>query len=369
MHADRQLQPYLNVLLSELDGEVNLVDIHTHVGLEDLAGFLARDLELLDALELIDARGAVFPLKEPDGYRAANDHVIHLARESGGRLSAFCRLDPAEDPLREAERCVNAGAVGIKLHPRGEDFLIDDKRLDPVFDLANERRLPVMVHDGVGTEDVARHMLDRGADHPDARLILAHCAILCLSWARHEILDHPNLFIDSSWWSPVDLMAMFHSVPSGQILYGSDVPFGHPTEAAIKALRCGMQAGLSPDELRSVMGGQAERLLTGDDLLPQGELHSDVGPATAPELERVCAYLLAASEGLLRGDDTGQGLELAVAASCVPDDDPNAPVMAAVRELIDKMCDAEETSPLHQQHAPGYDLAIIPSTVARTPTV
>src|SRR4051794_34275040 len=99
MHADRELQPYLEVLLSELDGDANLVDIHTHVGLDDPAGFLARDAELMDALELIDARAAVFPLEEPDGYRRANDHVIELARESGGRLSAFCRLDPADAPL------------------------------------------------------------------------------------------------------------------------------------------------------------------------------------------------------------------------------------------------------------------------------
>src|SRR3954454_18059994 len=341
MHADRELLPYLEPLVSGLEG-ANLVDIHTHVGLDDPAGFLARDIELIEALELINARGAVFPLKEPDGYRAADDHVIQLARESGDRLSAFCRLDPAEDPLREAERCLDAGAVGIKLHPRGEDFLVDDKRLDPVFDLANERRLPVIVHDGVGTEDVARHLLARGGDHPDARLILAHCAILCLSWPRHEIPDHPNLFVDSSWWSPVDLMAMFHCVPSGQILYSSDVPFGHPTEAAIKALRCGTEAGLSHEELRSVMGGQAERLLRGDALLPQGDVPSARAPPPAPELERVCAYLLAASEGLLRGDDPGQGLELAEAASCVPDDHPTAAVMAAVRDLIDMAREQED---------------------------
>jgi hypothetical protein len=116
------------------------------------------------------------------------------------------------------------------------------------------------------------------------------------------------------------------------------------------------------------MGAQAERLLRGDDLLPQGEAHADVGRAPAPELERVCAYLLAASEGLLRGDDPGQGLELAEAASCVPDEDPNAAVMAAVRDLIDMVREQEEPDPLRMQHAPGFDLAIIAATVARTPS-
>src|SRR4051794_19115660 len=242
MHADRELLPYLEPLLAEL-GDVKLVDIHTHVGLDDPAGLLTRDAELIDALELVDAHGVVFPLKEPDGYRAANERVLRLVHASEGRLSAFCRIDPVDDPLGEAERSLDGGAVGIKLHPRGEGFRIDDKRLDPIWDLADERRLPIMIHDGVGVEDAARDTLARADDHPKARPILAHCAILCLSWLHRELPNYPNVFIDTSWWSPVDVMAVFHTVAPGQILYASDIPFTHPTEAAIKTIRCGMQAG------------------------------------------------------------------------------------------------------------------------------
>ena len=78
----------------------------------------------------------VFPLKEPDGYREANEKMLELAAAHPERLDALARLDPANDPLAEAERCLDGGAVGLKLHPRGEDFEISDPRLDEVFALS-----------------------------------------------------------------------------------------------------------------------------------------------------------------------------------------------------------------------------------------
>jgi uncharacterized protein len=70
MYADHLLKPWLDVLRDEVpDGE--LFDCHTHVGEHDPSGFSAT-LEQLDAsVEIAGARAAVFPLKEPGGYREA----------------------------------------------------------------------------------------------------------------------------------------------------------------------------------------------------------------------------------------------------------------------------------------------------------
>ena len=48
----------------------------------------------------------------------------------------FVRLDLNETPIEEATRCLDAGARGIKLHPRAQRFDADDDRLAPVFALA-----------------------------------------------------------------------------------------------------------------------------------------------------------------------------------------------------------------------------------------
>jgi predicted TIM-barrel fold metal-dependent hydrolase len=37
--------------------------------------------------------------------------------------------------------------------------------------------------------------------------------------------DQPNLFFDTAWMVPADLLALFALVPPGRILYGSDAPY------------------------------------------------------------------------------------------------------------------------------------------------
>ena len=68
----------------------------------------------------------VFPMHEPDdGYTAANDHVIEAAAASGGRLVAFCRVNPHAARARGGPpRAWTPGRVGIKLHPRAEQFTL-----------------------------------------------------------------------------------------------------------------------------------------------------------------------------------------------------------------------------------------------------
>ena len=105
---------------------IELFDAHTHLGQNDPDGMKQTPDQLLSTLRSADAVGAfVFPMHEPDGYPPANDMVIEAARESDGLLTPFCRVKPGDDALAEAERALAAGAKGIKLHPRAEQFTLD----------------------------------------------------------------------------------------------------------------------------------------------------------------------------------------------------------------------------------------------------
>ena len=97
------------------------------------------------------------------------------------------------------------------------------------------------------------------------RLILAHAGISDLAWIWREAPDHPNLFFDTSWWSPADVQALFALVPPGQILMASDAPYGAPAWAAVMAGRNALQAGLDAEQTRAVLGGQALRLVNGEE--------------------------------------------------------------------------------------------------------
>src|SRR4051812_1110334 len=204
MYAQPNLMPWVHALHEDVDG-LELYDAHVHLGLRDPAGLQATEEEALDALEQVGSRALIFPLKEPAGYGDANTRMLELAEEHPERLRALCRLDPAAAPLEEAQRCLDAGAVGFKLHPRGEAFEVVDERLDDVFALADERRLPVMIHAGAGDAEVGVQAVERAERHRHARLILAHCAIGAFEHVVPRAGEFQNIFFDTSWWNPADI--------------------------------------------------------------------------------------------------------------------------------------------------------------------
>ena len=70
--------------------------------------------------------------------------------------------------------------------------------------------------------------------------------------------------IDTAWWLPADLIAMFALAPPGNVVWASDSPYGWPLPSAVMALRCALQAGLVSEQVRAVAGGQLERVLAGE---------------------------------------------------------------------------------------------------------
>src|SRR5207237_7489509 len=114
-------------------------------------------------------------------FRAPNDRTLTFAERSNGRLIPFVRLDLTEAPIEEAERCLDRGARGIKLHPRAQKFLLDDERLAPVFAIAAERRVPILIHGGRGLPPIADNLYRLVNAYPEAQLIIAHAGIADLS--------------------------------------------------------------------------------------------------------------------------------------------------------------------------------------------
>jgi uncharacterized protein len=366
---DAGLLPWLERMLHEVPG-ARLLDAHTHIGSNDPDEYRCTRQELVECLERIDARAIVFPMHEPDGYPPANDMVIAESEASDGRLFPFCRLDPAAKPLAEARRALDAGARGIKLHPRAENFSLHHPELQPVFELAHERRLPILCHAGRGIPALGRHSIEMCSRYPGLRLILAHAGISDLSWIWREAADHPNLFFDTAWWSPSDVQALFALVPPGQILMASDAPYATPAWGATMALRHGLQVGLSPEVLRELAGGQALRLLEGEDPLDLGPPAGIESLSRDPLLERVYSFLLAAIGQMFNGVVPHESLALARLACDVGTDVPHRPVFESIVSLLDAHAAYEAGDDGRPRRlAPGVHLIVIAAALARTPDV
>jgi predicted TIM-barrel fold metal-dependent hydrolase len=362
-------EPWLARLRSDHDG-LELFDAHTHIGRNDPDGFKQTPEQLLEHLAACDARGIVFPMHEPGGYRdgVANDEAIAAAAQSDGRLIAFCRVDPNEGDaaVAEAHRALDAGARGIKLHPRAEQFTLSTPAVEALVAIAHERELPVLIHAGRGIPALGADTVRLSGAFGDAKLILAHCAISDLAWIWRELPEHPNLYIDTSWWSPSDVIALFTYAPPGQVLWASDSPYGVPIISVVEILRCAVQAGLSADQVRAVAGGQLARIVAGAAPL-------DLGPppgrpiAFDPMLERVTVHLTSAISLVFRGAEYAESLALARLACDVRGDGTVARVCAATVELLD-LFEQHLAPPTEGQPIPGAARFLIGALyVARTP--
>jgi predicted TIM-barrel fold metal-dependent hydrolase len=305
-------------LLRPADAEV--IDAHTHLGLDEDGRSLTLE-QLLSQLDAAQARRAcVFPLHDPErrpAYSVPNDRVLGWAAESDGRLVPFCRLDPSENPLAECERCLGNGARGIKLHPRAQDFVFDGKEMDGVFGLAETAGVPILIHAGRGLPPLAEGLVDLALRHPGAALILAHGAICDQGILTTRLAEHPGVLYDISCFFPLDVIELLARVPIERVVFASDPPYGLPATTLYMALRVARHAGLDEQATRCVLGGSMAALLDGEELLPVTPPRRGPTITLSGRLARVYGYASLVGPALFTGvlDQARAMLSMAI-ASC-----------------------------------------------------
>jgi len=304
---------------AELPAGAEIFDVHTHLG-NDIDGMTGRYEELEEILDRWRMSGCfMFCLDEPDrhpGFRSGNDRTLAFAERSGGRMIPFVRLDLTEEPIAEAERCLDLGARGIKLHPRAQKFLLDDARLAPVFALAAERRVPILIHGGRGLPPIADHLHHLVDAYPGAQLIIAHAGIADLSGLAGNFAGTAGVFFDTSVWSAIDLLGLLRLVPPEQILYASDYPYGGQPNSLLLSLRSARVSGLTEEQIVAMLAGNARRIVNGE---PPLEPSYPQGAQTLEQpmpLARIHQYLtMAFSLLFVRQQDSFGALGLALNAT------------------------------------------------------
>jgi hypothetical protein len=279
----------------------------------------------------------VFCLDEPDrhpGFRAGNDRTLAFAERSGGRMIPFVRLDLAEDPIGEATRCLDRGARGIKLHPRAQKFLLNDERLAPVFELAAERKVPILIHGGRGLPPIADDLARSVERYPDAQLIVAHAGIVDLAALAHRLGGKAGVFFDTSVWSPLDLLALYRNVGPEQVLYASDYPYGQQPASLLIALRTARLAQLNEQQVRGVLAGNANRIADGE---PPLEPSAPKGIDTFQQpiaLARIHQYLAMATPLLWTRQQDNVGVVGLALNACNDRSNGHRDELEQIRELL-----------------------------------
>ncbi len=347
--------------LASLAG-MRIFDAHSHTG-RDVDGSSRSCEENLAALEPLDGRSVIFPFCVAGDYGPENARVIEESHRDPERLVPFARLDPRVTTAEDAGAALAAGAQGFKLHPRAEDFRLDHPGVEAIASVAAAAGVPVLIHAGAGVGSFGGTITNLAARHRGCPLILAHAAVSDLAWLWRVVPDHPNIFFDTSWWNPSDLIALFALVPPGRILFGSDEPYMEFDTVLAITLRCARFAGLSPEAIELVAGGQLENLLAGRPVADAGPAPGPPALTPSPTEQRLAGLLSAAGGAMLGGGDPSRMVELARAAIGVD----GSAVPAGLEQQIDELVEEAVTGAAPWALAMALTLLLTPGVESAVP--
>ena len=182
----------------------------------------------------------------------------------------FCTINPSlsENPAKDLEKYVGLGARGIKLYPSYSFFYPYDPTLYPIYDIAQEYRLPVLIHTGSSIFRGSKikyadpiHLDDVATDFPELPILMAHSG-RGLWYARAFFLSklHPNLYLEISGLPPKYLLKYFPELEKNidKVVYGSDWPGIQTIGQNIEAIQ---KLPLEPESKEKILYRNALKIL------------------------------------------------------------------------------------------------------------
>ena len=276
-----------------------LIDFHTHIFPPDIRNhreqYCARDpwfnqlysnphSNIATAEDLIvemDDAGVdvsvAFSLgwSDPGLIEETNSYVIDAMKRYPGRIYGMAVLQPTVGAraVRELERCAQAGMIGLgELMPHGQGYRLSDiPLLMPVIEVVRHYRLLVLSHCSEpvghaypGKGDVSLHdIVTFLTAFPDVRFIAAH-------WGGglpfYALMPEVQRIAANVWYDTAASVYLYQRrifpivaslVGAERILFASD--YGLLRQQRI--INHIEQSGLDAEEVKMVLGGNAQRLL------------------------------------------------------------------------------------------------------------
>jgi len=240
---------------------VGMIDVHGHLG---RTNFCIPDLSPRSLVAAMDRIGVASVICSPirvfgTHVEVGNREVLKAATAFPGRILGYVGLWPADaaEARAEAERHLDRGFVGIKLH-NSSGFSYTDAGYAEALAAANERRMILLLHCW-GKEEEFAEARQLSAAYPDLSIILAHTGSQREDGyvkIAHECENvHLDLCLSLSRRGLVERLVAGAGVE--KVLWGSDALFLSMTHQVGKVLG----ARLSEDEKVQVLAGNARRLL------------------------------------------------------------------------------------------------------------
>ncbi|HEY0470339.1 MAG TPA: amidohydrolase family protein [Kribbella sp.] len=239
------------------------IDGHRHLGrgvdMDDTLDHILADMD-----EHGVSRTVLIPADREiavDNQRG-NDAVLVAADAHPERLLPMATVNPwfGDRAVAELSRAVGNGAVGLKLHPALQGFVLCHPMVHPVVAECQALGVPVYVHTGTPPYAQPLQLVELARTFPEVTFVMGHAGSTDLKADAQVAAEMaPNVVVETSWSLPARLRQLVEAYGADRVMFGSDAPLSYLG----LELANHRAAELPAADAAAVMGGTARRVFGG----------------------------------------------------------------------------------------------------------
>lgn len=200
----------------------------------------------------------------PYQVKSINEFIAREVENSNGLMTGLGTLHPeSSDILGDIEHILELGLHGVKLHPDIQAFKMDDYRCLKIYELCEQKNIPVLMHAGDSRYDYSNpnRFLPILQIYTNLTVVGAHLGGWSV-WdeAADKLNNLPNFYVDCSscfGFIPAQkVKQLIRHYGADRVLFGTDYPMWSPSEE-IKQI---LSLGLDENEIKSILNINAKKV-------------------------------------------------------------------------------------------------------------
>ena len=200
----------------------------------------------------------------PKQVKSINEFIADSVKIADGKFTGLGTMHPDSADIKgDIEHLLELGLKGVKLHPDIQQFKIDDYRCLKIYELCEQKGLPILMHTGDNRYDYSNpnRMLPILEIYTTLTVIGAHMGGWSV-WddAAMRLAGHKNFYVDCSSTFPFiekdKVKEIIRHYGADRVLFGTDYPMW-PYKEELESF---FSMGLDENEIESILNINAKKL-------------------------------------------------------------------------------------------------------------